>query len=237
MVRAVLGFPMHDQPFVAVFHWQGSRYFNRMTIGTPGELRKEWDKALELCPDSIVVIKAFPVSIGRGKEMLGEWEQQWCSEWTPAGWAVMRDGLRRWLEEAPCETLFLQKLIGPENSRIKWKPFGRDRKELMQEARLDEKLPPFVVNGRSYVLWAIADYEAEGIFPTSKQIAEHKANSGFYKQKTIYNEIGELLAENRISKNAGRQVGLTDAGANELDWLEKSFDLSRRKNPRTLRIV
>lgn len=236
MVKAVLGLPMQDQLFAVYYHWKKSKHFIRLLVGTLHQTRERLDAALWEYHDAIVIDKVFPVGADEGAKMMEEWNKP--QDYSHAlGWHPLSYALREKLENGPCETLLAKKLMGPWSDRVEWKPKTKDRRGLMEDAKLDEDLPAFVVNGRSYVLWAIADYEAEGIFPTSKQIIEHKANSGFYKQKTIYNEIGELLAENRISKNAGRQVGLTDAGANELDWLEKSFDLSRRKNPRTLRIV
>ena len=227
---------MQDQLFAVYYHWKQSKHFIRLLVGTLYQVRERLDAALQEHHDSIVIIKALSVGADEGTEMVEEWSKP--QDYSPAlGWHPLSYALREQLENGPCETLLAKKLLGPWSDRIEWKPKVKNRRELMEDAKLDEELPAFVVNGRSYVLWAIADYEAEGIFPTSKQIIEHKANTGFYKQKTIYNEIGELLAESKISKNAARQVGLTDAGANELQWLEESFDLSRRKNPRTLRIV
>ena len=227
---------MQDQLFAVYYHWKQSKHFIRLLVGTLHQVRERLDAALQEHHDSIVIIKALPVGADEGAEMVEEWSKP--QDYSPAlGWHPLSYALREQLENGPCETLLAKKLLGQWSARIEWKPKVKNRRELMEDAKLDEELPAFVVNGRSYVLWAIADYETEGIFPTSKQIIEHKANTGFYKQKTIYNEIGELLAESKISKNAARQVGLTDAGANELQWLEESFDLSRRKNPRTLRIV
>lgn len=227
---------MPDQLFAVYYHWKQSKHFIRLLVGTLHQVRERLDAALQEHHDSIVIIKALPVGADEGAEMAEEWSKP--QDYSPAlGWHPLSYALREQLENGPCETLLAKKLLGPWSARIEWKPKVKDKRELMEDARLDEKLPAFVVNGRSYVLWAISDYQAEGIFPTPRQIHEHKANSGFYKRKTIYNELTELFAEGKISKDGLRRAGLTDAGANELTWLEERFTLSQSKNPRTLRIV
>ena len=226
---------MQDRLFAFYYHWKQSKHFVRLQVGTLHELRKQLEAALQEHHDSIVITKAFSMGSDEGMELAAEWSKP--QDYSPApGWRALSYALREQLENGPCETMLAKKLMGPLSNRIEWKPSVKDRRELMENARLDEELPPYVINGRSYVLWTISDYQTEGIFPTPKQIYEHKANSGFYKQKTVYNELAELFAEGKISKDSLKRAGLTDAGANELEWLEESFNLSKSKNPRTLRM-
>jgi hypothetical protein len=227
---------MPDQLFAVCYAWKQSMHFVRLFVGTLNQAEQRFRAALQEHHDSLVIFKAFPVGADEGAKMMAEWKER--QDYAPApGWRPFSYLVREQLENGPCETMRVKKLMEPCPDRVEWRPKVKDKRELMEDARLDEKLPAFVVNGRSYVLWAISDFQAEGISPTPRQIHEHKANSGFYKRKTIYNELTELFAEGKISKDGLRRAGLTDAGANELTWLEDRFTLSQSKNPRTLRIV
>ena len=233
MVRAdFFGSMVADRPFAFFFHWKGSPHFSKMLVGNLGQIRSELSNFLCAHHDSIVITKAFLVGMDERDIVFAEVDQFAHQN----GWIVTSQSFRRFLEDGPCETLIAKKLMRVADGRIEWKPIVVDNSELMEDARIEGLIPVFVNNARSYVLWAINDYNIENVFPSPKKIIEHKANTGFYRKKTIYNELSELQAEQKIYKMGPRQIVITGSGKEELNALEEGFNLSRNKNPRTLRM-
>lgn len=227
------GFMASDKLFAFFYHWEHSRHWVRMRISTV-EAASAWIvSALEEHHDSIVIAKVFSSVWKKELDPL-------CAEWddlvNDKGWAPLNYAMRTRLEKSRCETLAVKKLMGLDNDRVKWRPMVDNRKELMERARICGDLPAFVNNARTYVLWAVNDYNVEEIWPSCNQLITHRANSGFYKKKTIYNEVGELYSEGKIQKDAIKRLGLTNRGLEELEYHEAAFNLMAEKNPRTLRL-
>jgi hypothetical protein len=106
---------------------------------------------------------------------------------------------------------------------------GSDERELLEAAQETYKIPAFIANARTYVIWALNDIDSGGFFATSNGIINHPSNKGLYEAKTIYNCLATIIEEGLAIKNVAKCYRLTELGEKVLLDAEEEYENSRPK--------
>ena len=86
------------------------------------------------------------------------------------------------------------------------------KRELLEAAQDTHRIPGFITNARTYVIWALGDIDGGGFFSTSNGIINHPSNKGLYEAKTIYNCLTAIVEEGLAIKSKGNCYLLTELG-------------------------
>lgn len=215
-----------------VSHWSGSPYLWRIDFTQdPQALLK---RLLDAHHEALIVIKAFE-TVGRKQ---AEIEQRYQGFHKHGRWYGPMPALKRFVEEeVTCETLEAKRLFDFEsNGRLVWRPARVSIERRLEQATLEEGLPRFVCNARTFVLWAINDIATSGMSCSSKSIVHHPSNNGVYKRKTIYNNLASLIEAGLVVKTRLKEVMLSDDGQQEIDQLEEQWEALQKKRTKSLRL-
>lgn len=79
---------------------------------------------------------------------------------------------------------------------------------------------------RHYILWMFSECEKSGIRVSPKLLIDHPANSGQYKEKTVYNELSALRSRAFVSSDRAHGERLTLFGKQELQRLNDRVGLT-----------
>lgn len=223
---------MRESAKWAIFsHWERAQWLWRMdVVQNPTQL---FAALLAANHDSLVIIKAFEVVGARESQLIERFAD--CRRLD--NWYAPRPPLRNFLEEeASCETLEAKALFHDGSERLRWRPLRKDKAVAMEEARMEGKLPGFVKNAQTFVVWAIDDVVSSGAACSSRMIVGHPANCGIFKGKTIYNALSKLIEEGKVIKTRKRELGLSEKGQEAVEAMRTVWEIKERKRVKTLRI-
>jgi hypothetical protein len=217
--------------WVYFIQWASMPYHVKIGFSTsPGE---RFASFLTSSPDTLIVVKAFEANRDDEKDLHERFDNsRHAGEWFHLSMAI-----KKYLEsEAPCQTLEAKIKFGHKNeSRIQWTPMRPGLAQSLEKLHQEKRLPRYVKNARTFVLWAIGDIEACDYFATSNAIIHHEANRDAYQAKTIYNQLIALEEEEVIVKKPGKTFTLLPKGESELIAAEKE-NAQKRKSARSLRL-
>lgn len=214
-----------NQGWVYVVQWENDPY--AVKIGFTTDLQARFSTFLTACRHRLVVLKAFKAEMEEEKKLHERFDG--CRD--NREWFHLTPGLQRFIQqEMPCHTKEAQTSIGAwMKGAVKWFPMAATKKELLEAAQATHKLPAFISNARTYVLWAISDIDCEGFFCTSNGIINHPSNHGLYEAKTIYNCLTSLVDEKLAIKSTGKCYRLTEEGEQLLLSMEDHYESQRPK--------
>ena len=217
--------------WVYFVQWASMPYHVKIGFSaSPGE---RFASFLTSSPDTLIVVKAFEANRDDEQDLHERFDNsRHAGEWFHLSMAI-----KKYLEnEAPCQTLEAKIKFGNRNeSRIQWTPMRPGLAQSLEKLHQEKRLPRYVKNARTFVLWAIGDIEACDYFATSNAIIHHEANRDAYQAKTIYNQLIALEEEEVIAKKPGKTFALLPKGESELIAAEKE-NAQKRKSARSLRL-
>jgi hypothetical protein len=204
--------------WVYFVQWASMPY--HVKIGFSTSLGDRFASFLTSSPDTLIVVKAFEANRDDEQELHERFENsRHAGEWFHLSIAI-----KKYLEsEALCE------------SRIQWLPMRPGLAQSLEALHQEKRLPRYVKNARTFVLWAIGDIEACDYFATSNAIIHHEANRDAYQAKTIYNQLIALEEEEMIAKKPGKTFALLPKGESELIRAENE-STKKRKSARSLKL-
>jgi hypothetical protein len=219
--------------WVYAVHWQDRK--KEVKIGFSTDLRKRLSDFLTYSSDVLVVLKAFRANKSQEGELHEKFERQRIN----GEWFMIDDALKQFFKfYCPCDTKEARQEFGSfQKERIIWRPLGLQAATRLQNAHQNTRLPYYVKNARSYVLWTVRELNEHDFCCTPNAIISHSVNNEvgddwkrkvLYDEKTIYNRISSLSQEGLIVKGEDKLYTLTEAGHAELDKLELQM-LERRE--------
>ena len=213
-------------------HWDENPLLWRMDF--EANPRALFSALLDAHYGNLVIVKAFEAPRRKQAEL----EQRFQNCHYRGRWYTPSAQLRRFLEEAvACETMEAKRLWGDEwQGRITWRPTRADRQAALEAAQVEDQLPPFVNNAKTFVIWAIDDVRASGLRCSSRDVITHRANLGIYRAQTIYNTISAFVDEGKIVKSKRRELWLSEEAQTELDGLRAAWQEKAAQKTRTLRM-
>ncbi len=203
-------------------------------IGFTTSPRERFASFLTCSSDTLVVLKIFEAPPEVEKDL----HERFDASRDRREWFRLSPMLKKYLqEEAPCQTLEAKvKFGGGMEEDVRWMPMRPNISVLLEAMQREKRIPRYVKNARLYVLWAINDLDACDYFVTSNAIITHDANTGVYKQKTIYNHLIDLEEEGLVKKNTDKTFCLTDQGRLEIENAERESKEQPRKSVRSLKL-
>lgn len=218
--------------WIYVVHWSGSPHM--VKIGFSSSLKERFNQFLTASHEDLIVIKVFEGDMESEKDL----HERFAAGRRVGEWFALVPSLRNFLEtEAPCQTNEARvKFASSLDGRVKWRPMTIDSRVLLGAMQQEKRIPRYVKNARSFVLWAINDIDGTGFYCTSNAIIHHDANGGAFQAKTIYNTLALLTEEGMVIKGANKCFRLTDQGELELEDMEEEYAERKRKSVRSLRI-
>ena len=214
-----------SEGWVYVVQWENDPY--AVKIGFTTDLKARFSTFLTACRHRLVVLKAFKADME--EEQLLHERFDGCRD--SGEWFMLTPGLQRFIQqEMLCHTKEAQTANGAwMKDRVKWYPMAATKRELLEAAQETYKIPAFIANARTYVIWALNDIDSGGFFATSNGIINHPSNKGLYEAKTIYNCLTTIVEEGLAIKNAAKCYRLTELGEKVLLDAEEEYENSRPK--------
>jgi hypothetical protein len=211
--------------WVYVVQWQERS--REVKIGFSSDIRKRLVDFLTYSSDTLVVLKVFRGDRAHEAELHDKFERQRIN----GEWFIVDDPLKQFFKVyCPCDTKDARQEFGSlQKERIIWRPLSMGAATRLQNAHQSTRLPRYIKNARSYVLWAVRELNDHDFFCTPSAIISHSVNNAvgddwkvkvLYDEKTIYNRISSLAQEGLIAKGDDKLYALTPAGHQELDALE-----------------
>jgi len=214
-----------NEGWVYVVQWENDPY--AVKIGFTTDLKGRFSTFLTACRHRLVVLKAFGANMEDEKLLHERFDG--CRD--SREWFLLTPGLQRFIQQdMPCQTKEAQASIGRwMDDCVKWHPMAATKRELLEAAQKTHRIPPFIVNARTYVIWALNDIDSNGFFSTSNGIINHPSNKGLYEAKTIYNCLASIVEEGLAIKNTAKCYRLTALGEKILLDAEDDYENSRPK--------
>ena len=211
--------------WVYVVQWENDPY--AVKIGFTTDLKGRFSTFLTACRHRLVVLKVFKADIDQEKSLHERFDG--CRD--NREWFLLTPGLERYIQqEMPCQTKEAQTDIGSwMKESVKWRPMSATKRELLEAAQDVHRIPAFISNARTYVLWAVNDIDGSGFFCTSNGIINHPSNTNLYEAKTIYNCLTSIVEEGLATKSTGKCYRLTEQGEQMLLNAEDDYEQSRPK--------
>lgn len=214
-----------NEGWVYVVQWENDPY--AVKIGFTTDLKKRFSTFLTACRHRLVVLKVFGANMEDEKLLHERFDG--CRD--KGEWFLLTPGLQRFIQQdMPCQTKEAQTSIsGGMDDCVKWHPMAATKRELLEAAQKTYKIPAFIANARTYVIWALNDIDSGGFFSTSNGIINHPSNKGLYEAKTIYNCLASIVEEGLAIKNTAKCYRLTALGEKVLLDAEDDYENSRPK--------
>lgn len=214
-----------NEGWVYVVQWENDPY--AVKIGFTTDLKARFSTFLTACRHRLVVLKAFKADIEEEKRLHERFDG--CRD--NREWFVLTPGLQRFIQQdMPCHTKEAQTTIGTwMKESVKWHPMAATKRELLEAAQDTHRIPGFITNARTYVIWALGDIDGGGFFSTSNGIINHPSNKGLYEAKTIYNCLTAIVEEGLAIKSKGKCYRLTELGEQTLLDAEEEYENNRPK--------
>jgi len=234
------GLQKRTEGWVYVVQWQGRN--REVKIGFSSDLQRRFTDFLTYSSDTLVVLKAFRANKAQEADLHVKFERQRIN----GEWFTVDEPLKQFFRfSCPCDTKEARQSFGSlQKERIVWRTLGLEASTRLQNAHQSTRLPRYVKNARSYVLWAIRELNDHDFCCTPSAIISHSVNNAIgddwrvkvlYDEKTIYNRISSLAKEGLIAKDDDKLYALTPAGHQELDALEiQMIERAERHSARPL---
>ena len=214
-----------NEGWVYVVHWENDPHAVKICFTT--DLTARFSTFLTACRHRLVVLRTFKADIE--EEQLLHERFDGCRD--SGEWFLLTPGLQRFIQqEMACNTKEAQTVTGGwMKDRVTWHPMAATKWELLEAAQETFKIPAFIVNARTYVIWALNDIDSGGFFATSNGIINHPSNKGLYEAKTIYNCLTAIVEEGLATKSTGKCYRLTELGEKVLLDAEEEYENNRPK--------